>query len=345
MKLLENGLKTAAISGFTDVALEPETFPTTASKAAVAHLKNFDSKSPTRVHPIAAFTKGQEGKSLNELYDLQSNGAVAFGDFLRPIENPELLKIALLYAQRFDGLILSTPFEKRIGGYGVAHEGITSTQLGLSGIPSLSETIQIQRDLEILRYTGGKLHFPCISTAKSVELVREAKKAGMKVSCSVALANLCLTEDALIGYDTASKLLPPLRTKNDQTALKEGLLDGTIDMVTSHHQPLNAELKHLEFEHAAFGTIGLEAMFGVLNTLFPLESAIQFLGRGRTIFGLDSPRIKIGEQACFSLFTPDGSGKFDQSAIYSSSKNCAFLGQPTQGKVYGSIVGEELILK
>ena len=186
VRLLENGLKTAAISGFTDIALEPETFPTTASKAAVAHLKNFDSKSPTRVHPIAAFTKGQEGKSLNELYDLQSNGAVAFGDFLRPIENPELLKIALLYAQRFDGLILSTPFEKRIGGYGVAHEGITSTQLGLSGIPSLSETIQIQRDLEILRYTGGKLHFPCISTAKSVELVREAKKAGMKVSCSVA---------------------------------------------------------------------------------------------------------------------------------------------------------------
>ena len=342
---LENGLKTAAISGFTDVALEPETFPTTASKAAVAHLKNFDSKGPTRVHPIAAFTKGQEGRSLNELYDLQSNGAVAFGDFLRPIENPELLKIALLYAQRFDGLILSTPFEKRIGGYGVAHEGITSTQLGLSGIPSLSETIQIQRDLEILRYTGGKLHFPCISTAKSVELVREAKKAGMKVSCSVALANLCLTEDALIGYDTASKLLPPLRTKNDQTALKEGLLDGTIDMVTSHHQPLNAELKHLEFEHAAFGTIGLEAMFGVLNTLFPLESAIQFLGRGRTIFGLDTPQLKIGEQACFSLFTPDGSGKFDLSAIYSSSKNCAFLGQPTQGKVYGSLLGEDLILK
>ena len=342
---LENGLQTAAKSGFTAIALAPETYPTVDNQAAVVQLNNHGIKVPTSLHPIAAFTKGQEGKSMSELYDLQQKGAVAFGDYLRPIENPELLKIALLYAQRFDGLILSTPFEKRIGGHGVAHEGIVSTQLGLAGIPALSESLQVQRDLHLLRYAGGKLHIPCISSAESVDLIRAAKKEGLRASCSVALANLCYTEEALFGFDTNKKLFPPLRTQKDQEALKEGLLDGTIDMVTAHHQPLNIELKHLEFEHAAFGSIGLEAMFGVLNTLFPLEKVVQFLSQGRSIFGLKPPKINVGERACFSLFTPDGSATFELTDILSSSKNCAFLGHATQGKVYGSLSGEEFILK
>ena len=149
----------------------------------------------------------------------------------------------------------------------------------------------------------------------------------------------------MFGFDTNTKLFPPLRTKSDQEALKEGLLDGTIDLVTSHHQPLNIELKHLEFEHAAFGTIGLEAVFNVLNTLFPLEKVIQLLSQGRSVFGLDTPKIAVGEEACFSLFTPDGSGSFESSDLLSSNKNCVFLGHATQGKVYGSLLGEEFILK
>ena len=341
---LENGQRAAALSGFTDIAIAPETQPTIDNQSAVLQLKNYNSKLPTKFHPIAAFTKGQEGKHLTEFYDLQNKGAIAFGDFLKPIENPELLKIALLYAQRFNGLIISNPQENRIGGQGVAHEGHSSTKLGLAGIPSLNETLQISRDLHILAYTGGKLHLPYISTAAGVELIRQAKKKGLKVSCSVALANLCYTEEALEGFDTRFKVTPPLRSEKDKAALKEGLLDGTIDMVTAHHQPLNKELKHVEFEHATSGTIGLEASFSVLNTLFPTQKVIQFLTKGRTVFGLDTPKIEKGQKANISLFTPNGASKFNATAILSTSKNCAFEEHNTLGKVYGSIHGDKIAL-
>ncbi len=338
---LANGLKTAALSGFTDIALEPETDPRIDSQAAVFQLKRLKTAAPTAIHPIASFTKGQEGKLLTEFYDLKNNGASAFGDFLQPIENPELLKTALLYAQRFDALLLSTPNDNRIGKTGVAHEGESSTQLGLAGIPTISETLQINRDLHLLSYTGGKLHIPCISSAESVDLIRQAKKNGLDVSCSVALANLCFTEEKLFGFDTNAKLMPPLRTEEDLVALKEGLLDGTIDMITSHHQPLNKELKHVEFEHANFGTIALEAMFGVLMTLFPLDKTLHFLTRGRNRFGIKNPKIQEGEKACLTLFTPDGISTFTEDNIHSTANNCIFLGKSTQGKVYGSISGEK----
>jgi len=341
---LINGLRTAALSGFTAIALEPETQPTIDSQSAVVQLKNYQSEYPTDIHPIAAFTKGQAGKLMTELFDLQNNGAVAFGDFLRPVENPELLKTALLYAQRFNALILSSPQENRIGGNGVAHEGNSSTQLGLSGIPSLNETLQITRDLHLLSYTGGRLHFPFVSTAEGVELIRSAKKKGLKVSCSVALANLCYTDEALFGFDTRFKVIPPLRTETDRAALKEGLLDGTIDMVSSHHQPLNKELKQVEFEHASPGTIGLEASFNLLNTLFPTQKVIEFLTRGRTTFGLKVTKIEEGQMANLSLFSPNGAGKFTAQDIHSSSQNCAFIGHNTQGKVYGSINGDKIAL-
>ncbi|MGB1448360.1 MAG: dihydroorotase [Flavobacteriaceae bacterium] len=341
---LENGLKTAALSGFTSIAVEPETQPTIDSQAAVIQLKSYPSNFPTSLHPIASFTKGQKGEMMTELYDLQRNGAVAFGDFLRPIDNPELLKTALLYAQRFDGLILSCPQDNRIGGHGVAHEGIHSTQLGLAGIPSLNETLQINRDIHLLAYTGGRLHFPFVSTAEGVDLIRKAKQKGLKISCSVALANLCYTDKALNGFDTRFKLTPPLRTEEDRAALKEGLLDGTIDMITAHHQPLNKELKQIEFEHATSGTIGLEAMFSVLNTLFPTEKVIQFLSRGKSIFGIENKSIEVGQVAELSLFTPDGAATFKSEDILSTSQNCAFISHPTKGKVYGSIHGDKIAL-
>lgn len=342
---LVNGLRTAALSGFTAIALEPETQPTIDSQSAVVQLKNYHSEQPTTIHPIAAFTKGQAGKLMTELYDLQNNGAIVFGDFLRPIENPELLKTALLYAQRFNAIILSSPQENRIGGNGVVHEGNSSTQLGLSGIPSLNETLQITRDLHILAYTGGKLHIPFVSTKEGVDLIRKAKSEGLKVSCSVALANLCYTEEALFGFDTRFKVTPPLRTATDLAALKEGLLDGTIDMVSSHHQPLNKELKQVEFEHATPGTIGLEAAFSLLNTLFPTQKVIQFLTKGRTTFGLKVTKIEEGQPANLSLFTPNGAGKFSAEDLSSTSQNCAFIGHNTQGKVYGSINEGKIALK
>ena len=172
-------------------------------------------------------------------------------------------------------------------------------------------------------------------------MIRKAKQQGLQVSCSVALANLALNDLTLEGFNTAYKLMPPLRSKEDQSALKEGLLDGTIDMITSHHQPLNVELKQVEFENAANGTVGLESMFGILNTLFPLEKVIQFLTQGRSIYGLTTPKIEKGSKANLTLFNPQGNSIFKEEDILSQSKNCAFIGQKTEGKVYGTILGNK----
>ena len=342
---LENGLKTAGLSGFTQIAINPNTNPIADNQSTVCYLKNAGNKTATQILPIASFSKNQEGKRVTELYDLKQNGAVAFGDYKKAIKNAELLKIALQYAQRFDGLLISHPTDTSIGSQGGVHEGDVSTRIGLSGTPTLSEILQIQRDLAVLEYSGGKLHIPFLSSAAAVELIRKAKKQGQQISCSVALANLVFTEEELSDFNTHFKLDPPLRTDADRTALRQGVIDGTIDMVTSNHEPLNVELKHLEFEYAATGTIGLEAMFGVLCTLFPLEKVIVILTKGKTRFGIENQAIEVGQQANLSLFNPSGNGTLKEEQILSSSKNCAFLNSPTQGTVYGTINNTQTTLK
>ena len=342
---LENGLKTAGLSGFTQIAINPNTNPITDNQSTVCYLKNAGNKKASQIHPIASFSKNQEGKLLTELYDLKQNGAVAFGDYKKAIKNAELLKIALQYAQRFDGLLISHPTDTSIGSQGGIHEGDVSTRNGLLGSPTLSEILQIQRDLAVLEYSGGKLHIPFLSSAAAVELIRKAKKQGLDISCSVALANLVFTEEELSDFNTHFKLDPPLRTDADRMALRQGVIDGTIDMVTSNHEPLNVELKHLEFEYAATGTIGLEAMFGVLCTLFPLEKVIAILTKGKTRFGIENQAIEVGQQANLSLFNPFGNGSLKEEQILSSSKNCAFLNSPTQGTVYGVINNTQTTLR
>ena len=342
---LENGLKTAGLSGFTQIAINPNTNPITDNQSTVCYLKNAGNKKASQIHPIASFSKNQEGKLLTELYDLKQNGAVAFGDYKKAIKNAELLKIALQYAQRFDGLLISHPTDTSIGSQGGIHEGDVSTRNGLLGSPTLSEILQIQRDLAVLEYSGGKLHIPFLSSAAAVELIRKAKKQVLDISCSVALANLVFTEEELSDFNTHFKLDPPLRTDADRMALRQGVIDGTIDMVTSNHEPLNVELKHLEFEYAATGTIGLEAMFGVLCTLFPLEKVIAILTKGKTRFGIENQAIEVGQQANLSLFNPSGNGSLKEEQILSSSKNCAFLNSPTQGTVYGVINNTQTTLR
>ena len=342
---LKNGLKTAGLSGFSQIAINPNTNPTTDNQTAVSYLKSAASQSATQIYPIASFSKNQEGKQLTELYDLKQNGAVAFGDFKKPIKNTELLKIALLYAQRFSGLIVSHPSDNSFGNNGGVHEGRISTKNGMSGSPTLSEILQVQRDIAVLEYTGGHLHIPFISSSQSLELIRKAKKQGLNISCSVALANLSFTEEQLNDFDTSYKLDPPLRTENDQTALRQGLIDGTIDMVTSNHEPLNLELKHLEFEYAATGTIGLEAMFGVLSTLFPIEKVISILTKGKEKFNIENNPIEIGQKANITLFNPTGNDTFKEEHIISTSKNCAFINSTIQGKVYGVINNAQTSLK
>ena len=334
---IENGLQVAAASGFTDIALNANTNPVIDSHSDISFVKSKTANSATNLHPIGALTKESKGVDLAELFDMKSAGSIAFGDYKKPIKNPNLLKIALQYASSFDGLVHSFPHEPRVATKGVMNENITSTRLGLKGLPALAEELQVARDLFLLEYTDGKLHIPTISTAKSVHLIREAKAKKLDISCSVAIHNLLFTDENLSDFDTNFKVNPPLRTQSDIEALIAGIKDGTIDMVTSDHNPIDIEHKKIEFDYAKNGTIGLESAFGALNALFTTKKAVQLLTKGRQRFGLKSNSITIGNSAQLSLFNPSETYVFEKKHLRSKSKNSIFVGSKLKGTVYGII--------
>ncbi len=340
-----HGLEVAAKSGFTGIALNPDTLPVTDTGASVGFLTGKAQYNPVKLYPIGALTMKSEGVDMAELYDMHQAGAIAFGDYKKAIQNPNLLKIALLYAQNFDGLVVSFPQENDIAGKGMVNEEEQSTLLGLKGIPALAEELQIARDLFLLEYTGGKLHIPTISTAKSVELIRDAKAKGLQVSCSTTVHHLILTDKELVTFDTNYKVLPPLRTHADVEALRKGIEDGTIDMVTSDHRPMDIEHKKVEFDNAKYGTIGLESAFGALNDILGPEKTITMLTQGKSIFGIENIPIAKGNKADLSLFNPEGVSEFGESAILSTSKNSAFIGKPMKGSVYGIVANGKIVLK
>lgn len=341
---INNGLKTAAYSGFTSVAVNANSFPVTDSKGHIKFLKSKAEGNAVSLYPIGALTVGSKGIDLAELYDMQNEGAVSFYDYKNPIANANLLKIALQYAQNFDGLVQSFPFEKSVARNGMVNEEMNSTRLGLKGIPALSEELQIIRDLYILEYTGGKLHIPTISTKKSVELIKDAKKKGLNVTCSAAIFNLVLTDAVLEDFDSNYKLLPPLRTKEDNKALLKGLKDGTIDGVTSDHNPIDVEHKKTEFDHAFFGSIGLEGFFGALNAVLRVEESVKALTGLKEAFKISSEKIGEGNRAELTLFNPEGVWKLSEKDILSTSKNAALLGRELKGKSYGIFANNQLVL-
>ncbi|WP_274474279.1 dihydroorotase [Mangrovimonas aestuarii] len=334
---IANGLNTAAISGFTTVAVNANSNPVMDTSSDITFVLSKANGHATTLLPIGALTRNSEVVDLAELYDMQNAGAIAFYDYKKPIDNPNLLKIALQYASNFDGLVCSFPYEKKISAKGVMHEHVASTKLGLKGIPALAEELQVARDLFLLEYAGGKLHIPTISTAKSVELIREAKAKGLDVSCSVAIHNLVFTDESLSDFNTNFKVMPPLRTQEDIDALLDGLKDGTIDMVTSDHDPLDIEHKNVEFDHASYGTIGLESAFGALNSLVSMKKAVELLTSGKKRFGVESHSIKIGNTADLTLFNPNGKYTFTRDLINSASKNAIFESTSLKGKAYGII--------
>lgn len=341
---ISNGLNIAAKSGFTAIALQPNSHPIIDNQGQINFVLNKAKDALTQLYPIGALTVGSEGKDMAELFDMKKAGAIAFGDYNKSLDNANLLKIALQYVQDFDGLVIAFAQDEKIKGNGVANEGLASTRLGLKGIPTLAEELHIARNLFLLEYTGGKLHIPTISTQKSVALVKEAKAKGLQVSCSVSVHHLVLNEDLLDGFDTRYKVTPPLRSESDRKALLEGILDGTIDMITTDHNPIDIEHKKMEFDGAKNGTIGLESAFGALSTVLPTAVIIEKLTAGKTTFGIPSHSINEGEPANLTLFTNEGESIFTKETILSKSKNSAFLGQKLQGKVYGCINQGQMIL-
>lgn len=342
---IANGLLVAAKSGFTGIGLQPNSFPVIDNQSQINFVKTKAIGHATTLFPIGALTKNAEGKDMAELFDMKQAGAIAFGDYNKSFENANLLKIALQYTQDFNGLVIAYSQDSNIKGQGVVNEGVVSTRLGLKGIPNLAEELQVARNLFLLEYTGGKLHIPTVSTAKSIALIKEAKAKGLNVSCSVTVHHLTMTDEKLDSFDTRYKVTPPLRTEEDRQALLAGILDNTIDMITTDHNPIDIEHKKMEFDMAKNGTIGLESAFGALMDVLPLEKVIEKLTSGKTVFGIESAAINEGATANISLFNPEGESTFTKAAILSKSKNSAFLGMQTKGRTYGIVNQGQLILR
>ncbi len=323
---LKSASNSASLGGFTQVAILPNTKPTLENKENVYFLEqenrkiNLDKKrkqennhSKVTFLAIAALTHKTEGQDMTQMYDLHKAGAVAFSDGLKNISHTGVLMRALQYVQAFDGLVMQFPSDQNLSN-GHMHEGISSTQLGLKGLPALAEEMMIQRDLEVLRYTGGKIHFSTISTARSVDLIRKAKQEGLNVTCDIAAYQLSfldedLTKDKFI-FDTFLKVFPPFRTQNDRNELLEGLKDDTIDVIVSNHIPHNEEAKKLEFDLADFGIINFQTAFAAIRKQtenhLNLEKLIEkFTVNPRRILKLNQPQIKVGEKANLTVFYPD----------------------------------------
>ena len=341
---IENGSLTACLSGFTDIILNSNTLPVVDSKADVIYIKSKNKNNALKIHPLAALTIKSEGNEMAELREMFDSGAVGFYDYKMSVKNPDLLKIALQYVQHFDGLIMTFPFEKAICKDGQINEGEISTLYGLEGIPSISEEIILERDLKILEYTGGKLFIPTISTSKSVELIKNAKRKGLEIITSVSINNLFFNEEKLVNFDTRFKVLPPIRSEEDRLILVNALSEGIIDFCTSDHSPIDIDNKKTDFKNSLFGATGLESIFGALNSLYKTEKVIEILTRKKSLFGIKNEVVDVGSKACMTLFNPKNKYIFTKNNVRSKSKNASFINSEIKGKVYGIINNGSVVI-
>jgi dihydroorotase len=342
---LQTGATAAASGGFTSVAIIPNTNPVIDNKSQVEYITNSGRDLPVTIYPIGAITKKAEGKELSEMYDMHQSGAIAFSDGTNSFLSSGIMLKALQYVKAFNGIIIQLPDDKNINPGGLMNEGITSTRLGLPGKPAIAEEISIARDIELLKYTESGIHFTGISTKRSLELIANAKKQGLRVTCSVTPYHLFFNEEDLLTYDTNLKVNPPLRTKEDMIALREGVKNGTIDFIASHHLPHEWDSKTCEFEYAKNGMIGLESMFGVVTScgINPDQFIQMQTNNINSILGLSSD-LKEGSAASITLYDPSAEYTFTEQHIHSKSKNSPFIGKILKGKVIGIINADKVFL-
>lgn len=334
---IENGLNAAAKGGFTEVLLMPNTNPSIDNSSMIDFIKGFSKRNIVKIQVAGNLTVSQEGKNIVEIHDMTNNGCIAFTDDKKSIQNNELMKIAMLYIKNSNSLLMNFPNDSKIQKNGVINEGKISTQLGLKGIPNIAEEMMLDRDITLCDYTESKIHESYISTERSVDKIKKAKEKGINVTSDVALHNIFLTEEQVNNFDTRFKVLPPLRTKNDNKAIINGLKDGTIDVITSDHNPFEEETKKLEFDNAEFGIIGLESAFGLINKhlekhLTLNEIIDKISNNPRKILGLKNNSIEEGNYANLTLFNPSNKWEFKENDIVSKSKNSPFVGEELKGK-------------
>ncbi len=334
---ISNGLKVAAKSGFTAVALSPDTTPVIDNKGAVEYLRNRAKGSGVEIYPIGAVSMGLKGESMSEMYDMHQAGAVGFGDDKHSLSESGLLHRALLYTSNFDAPVFHFPYDSKLIPNGQINEGELSTSLGLKGIPAISEEMMVRRDLTLLEYTEGRLHLGPISSAKSAELADESRQKGLKITTEVTAAHLAFSEEELHDFDVNFKLMPPLRTEENRKALIAALKAGKIDVISSDHSPEDEEHKKLEFDLANFGMAGMELFFplvlGAVGDEIPLDELVaKFSISPREILGIDVPQIAEGEKVNLTVFSTDESS--EQSNHQSKAYNIPKLNQQMKGKIY-----------
>jgi dihydroorotase len=350
---IASGTRAAAAGGFTTVACMPNTKPTIDNAILVAGL-NYQAQTTgcVRVKVIGAVSKGQEGQELAEIGDMLAAGAVAFSDDGHYISNTQLLRTAMEYISIFDGLMISHAEEDSLVADGVMHEGAISSMLGLKGRPAIAEDIAVARDIMIAEYVNARIHIAHVSSAGAVELIRRAKQRGVRVTTEVTPHHLYFTDDVLTGFNTAYKVNPPLRSAEHVAALREGLRDGTIDVIATDHSPHAFEDKDVEFRYAPSGFSGLETAVGVILTnlyhsgFLSLSEIISRLTIAPArILGLETGKIQVGSPADLTILNTNAEWKVDSKNFYTKGSHSPFQGDKLRGKAVATIVGGKFVMR
>jgi len=339
---------TAAAGGFTALAPWPDTHPRVDNKAAIHYLTQLNHKEAVEIFPIASLSEKGEGKEMAELMDLHKAGAIGFSDGLKPVDNAGLFYRALKYMIGFDGICIHFPMDFKLAVDGQIHEGRISALLGLPGIPDVAENLMIQRDLSLLDYADGKLFLWGLSSKAGVDRLRKSDKLNQSLFASVPIFNLVYSENDLESFDVNFKMMPPLRTENDRMALKEAVLDGTIQIISSNHLPWESEHKKLEFPYASFGSISLQHVFQMLRTHFselPLLNMVDILAyHPRRIFKVELPVIQEGAKANLTFFLPNAKAVIQKDDNTSLSENSPLWNEIMTGKIVGVFNNGKLVL-
>lgn len=343
---MKTGTAAAAAGGFTAIAVHPNTNPSIQSRAEVSLLVNVAKGNLVDVYPVGAISKKREGHEMAELYDMKLNGAVAFSDGNRSLQQAGLMGRALLYAKGFDGLIISFAQDESMVGDSQMNEGVMSTYLGMKGIPNLAESLMVSRDLFLAEYNDAPIHFTTISTAESVDLIKKAKSKGIKVTCDVAAHQLVFTDENIVSFDSNYKVSPPLRTAKDVKALLKGVKDGVIDAIVSQHTPQEIEYKNVEFHIAKNGITGFQTALPLaVRSGIAATDIVEKMAIGpRKVLGLDIPKFEIGELANLVVFDMEATWNFDAESNKSKGTNNPLLGQVLKGKVNLVINNNKLII-
>ena len=347
---IETGSASAAAGGFSTVAVMPNTSPVNDNRSITELIFSQAKKTNlVNVLPIGAITKGLKGESLSDMGELKEAGCIGYSDDGRPVMDSELMRRAFEYSRMFGLPCIQHSEILDLTQGGCMNEGIISTELGLKGMPVEAEDIMVFRDICLLRKTGGRLHVAHISSGGAVELVRQAKAKGLPVTCEVAPHHFTLTEEACRNYDTNAKMSPPLRTHEDLELIKEGLRDGTIDIIATDHAPHNLADKQMEFSKACFGIVGLETALPLTlkmvdEKVITLQKAVDLLTQQPCrLFNLNKGNLGVGKDADIVIFNPKTQYTIEPEKFKSRSKNSPYKGWKVRGKVLHTLVAGKTV--